>query len=125
MIQPVKADGDITLADCSTNPIFKVTKKQPKPDKIEKGESVKILVAGKMLQKEHVKELHIVANLDGKKIFENTEAKDADVEEGGIWRFDYSTDVPTFVPPGQWVTELRLKNDKGEELCCISASWKI
>jgi hypothetical protein len=123
--KPIEEEGTITLTDCSSNPIFKITGMKVKPNKIEKGGSMSILVVGKMLEEEHVKELAITTTLNEKPIFADSAAKDAVVAEGKTWKFDYTASVPTFVPAGNWNTQLRLKNTEGVELCCVSASWKI
>jgi hypothetical protein len=82
--QPIKEDGLITLKDCSSNPIFKITGMKSKPNHIEKGGTMSLLVIGKMLEAQHVKKLDIYTTCNGEKMLGEDTPKEAVVEENKV-----------------------------------------
>ena len=109
----------VTLDLCMDNPIFKVTQKAVQPPTIIKGKSIRIIVAGVMINDQVIQKLHLDTLFNGNKIYTaEVDKKNIKVAKGK-WQYDYEASVPAFTPSGHWEIFMYIVNDKNENISCV------
>lgn len=120
--EKVAGPGDVQIIEnCDNNPAFVNTRTKVTPMKIEKGGSIDIKVVGQDSKQDKMQKIEVVAFLNGVQSFTDIRPFTDDVKPGANVLYEYTTQIPSFIPQGRFEIYLRLVNKDNEKVSCLKA----